>query len=101
MIMKDMITWQLTSMTSLLPRRDQPSAWHVRNQEDSPTYYLGNSYKRDQNGNLHVSSTNYIKEVLRQFAKKFGEVPKHPIPMREKEHPESAISPHVKDEENA
>jgi len=60
----------------------------VRNQEDSPTYYLGNSYKRDASGNLYVSSAKYIKEVLRQFAKNYGEVPKRPVPLREKEHPE-------------
>jgi len=62
--------------------------FNVRNQEDSPSYYLGNSYKRDPTGRLHISSSKYLKEVLRQFKKKFGEVRKMAIPLRVREHPE-------------
>ena len=72
--------------------------FNVRNQEDSPSRYLGNTYKRDQNGNIHVSSTTYIKEVLRQFTKKYGEVRKQPIPMKVKTHPELDDSAFLNDD---
>jgi len=61
----------------------------VRNKEDSPSCYLGNFYKRDDKGNIHVSSTKHIKEVLRQFAKQCGEVRKQSIPVRTAKHPET------------
>jgi len=73
--------------------------FNVRNKEDSPSCYLGNSYKRDDKGNIHVSSTKYIKEVLRQFAKQHGEVRKQSIPMRTTEHPETDQSPYLNVEE--
>jgi len=41
--------------------------FNVRNKEDSPSCYLGNSYKRDDKGNIHVSLTKHIEEVLRQI----------------------------------
>jgi len=31
--------------------------FHVQNKEDSPSTYLGNTYKRDEKGNIPVSST--------------------------------------------
>jgi len=73
--------------------------FNVRNKEDSPSCYLGNSYKCDNKGNIHVSSTKYIKEVFRQFAKQHGEVRKQSIPMRTTEHPETDQSPHLNAEE--
>jgi len=73
--------------------------FNVRNKEDSPSYYLGNSYKHNNKGNIHVSSTKYIKEVLRQFAKQHGEVRKQSIPMRTTEHPETDQSLYLNAEE--
>lgn len=72
--------------------------FNVRNQEDSPSYYLGNSYKRLANGTIHVSSTKYLKEVLKQFSNKYGEVKKESIPMKPKAHPEIDDSPFLDDE---
>jgi len=74
--------------------------FNVRNQEDSPTYYLGNSYKRDPTGRLHISSSKYLKEVLRQFKKKFGEVRKMTIPLRVQEHPELDDTPFCSEAEH-
>jgi len=73
--------------------------FNLRNKEDSPSYYLGNSYKRDDKGNIHVSSTKYIKEVLQQFVKQHGKVQKQCIPMRTTEHPEMDQSPYLNAEE--
>jgi len=73
--------------------------FNVRNKEDSPSCCLGNSHKRDDKGNVHVSSTKHIKEALRQFAKQHGEVRKQSIPMRTAEHPETDQSVHLNAEE--
>jgi len=41
--------------------------FNVRNKENLPSYYLGHSYKRDDKGNIHVSSTKYINVLLDEF----------------------------------
>ena len=62
----------------------------IRNKEDSPNYYLGNSYERrgDNGKYLHVSSKKYVAEVLNKYQEKFGSVRKENIPMSPEAHPE-------------
>ena len=55
----------------------------IHKKADSPSYYLGNDIKRvDKNKYLHISSKNYVTEVLRLFQQKYGAIKKKSIPMR-------------------
>jgi len=74
--------------------------FNIRNQEDLPSCYLGNSYKRDPNGHLHILSSKYLKEVLWQLKKKFGEVQKMAIPLCVREHPKLDDSPFCSEAEH-
>ena len=46
----------------------------IRNKEDSPSYYLGNSIKQIPRKLLHISSKKYVNEVLHQYQEKYGNV---------------------------
>lgn len=72
----------------------------VRNKEDSPKYYLGNSYVRRGNNEryLHVSSKKYVAEVLDKYQAKYGAIRKENIPMSPEAHPELDDSPLLKEE---
>ena len=37
---------------------------------------------------IHVSSNNYVNEIMRKYQNKHGELNKDALPMRVKEHPE-------------
>ena len=60
----------------------------IRNKEDSPLYYLGNSIKQIPEKLLHVSSKKYVNEVLHQYQQKIGNIHKENIPISPNVHPE-------------
>lgn len=72
----------------------------IRNKEDSPNYYLGNSYTRRGKDDryLHVSSKKYVAEVLDKYQTKYGSIKKESIPMSPNAHPELDNSPFLNEE---
>ena len=59
----------------------------MRNIEDSPTYYRGCDITKF-NGRFKISTKTYVKEVLRSFQDKHGDIPKENIPLSTSAKPE-------------
>lgn len=64
----------------------------LRDLTDTPDYYLGNDLTRLNDGNFHVSTKRYTKEVLRKYQSEFGSIRKQQIPMKPGTHPETDTS---------
>eukprot|EP00957_Ditylum_brightwellii_P065119 4939469-Ditylum_brightwellii.AAC.1 len=61
--------------------------FQVRDVTDSPSYYLGNDLiKRGKL--IHLSTYNYVKEVLRKYQEKYGSLAKENLPLKPKLKPE-------------
>ena len=68
--------------------------FQVRDVTDSPSYYLGNDLVR-RGKLIHLSTKNYVKEVLRKYQEKYGALAKENLPLRPKVKPELDDSPFV------
>ena len=64
----------------------------IRNVEVSPEYYLGNNLEIKGN-TVHMSSTKYITEILRQYENKHGQLRKENVPTSPGDHPELDNTP--------
>ena len=72
----------------------------LRNIESEPSYYLGTSLKRIEDGRIIMNSETYIKESIRKYETKYGPegennytIAKSDIPMATNAHPELDTSP--------
>jgi hypothetical protein len=66
----------------------------LRNIESEPSYYLGTSLKRIDDGRIIMNSEKYIKESIRRYETKYDTtVAKEPIPMKVDSHPELDNTP--------
>ena len=61
----------------------------LRNIESEPSYYLGTSLKRLEDGRIHMNSEDYIKESIRKYEANYNiTLKKENIPMPCDAHPE-------------
>ena len=67
----------------------------VRNEEESPTYYLGNNLQVRENRTIKVSSEKYILEILRKHEATHGQLRKEKVPSVPNDHPEEDDSPYL------
>ena len=61
--------------------------FHIRNIEDSPSYYRGCDIS-NVNGRWHISTKKYVTETLRLFQSSHGDIKKESLPMGVDSHPE-------------
>ena len=61
--------------------------FNIREITDSPNYYLGNELVRVLNI-IHVSSTKYVNEIMRNYKNIHGDSKKELLTMKVKEHPD-------------
>ena len=60
----------------------------LRDITDQPSYYLGNDLMKKGN-KFHISSSRYIKEVIRKYQEIHGSLRQETVPMRPGVHPET------------
>ena len=70
----------------------------IRNEEISPSYYLGSNICLNTDGTMKISSEKYIKEVLRRYQDKNGPIREEKIPVAVNDHPEEDDTPELNEE---
>ena len=70
----------------------------LRHVEENPDFYLGNNMLTRDDSTVKISLEKYIREVIRKFESKYGDIRKENVPHSPSDHPEMDDSPRLNDE---